>query len=46
MQSSPLLENLIESLRCLFGVGPKSAQRMAYHLCNEIAVAEWNLLAR
>jgi recombination protein RecR len=26
------LENLIESLRCLPGVGPKSAQRMAYHL--------------
>lgn len=32
MQSSPLLENLIEHLRCLPGVGPKSAQRMAYHL--------------
>jgi recombination protein RecR len=26
------LGNLIESLRCLPGVGPKSAQRMAYHL--------------
>ena len=26
------LEVLIESLRCLPGVGPKSAQRMAYHL--------------
>ena len=26
------LENLIEALRCLPGVGPKSAQRMAYHL--------------
>lgn len=26
------LEKLIESLRCLPGVGPKSAQRMAYHL--------------
>lgn len=26
------LENLILSLRCLPGVGPKSAQRMAYHL--------------
>jgi recombination protein RecR len=26
------LEELIESLRCLPGVGPKSAQRMAYHL--------------
>jgi recombination protein RecR len=27
-----VLENLIQSLRCLPGVGPKSAQRMAYHL--------------
>lgn len=26
------LEGLIEALRCLPGVGPKSAQRMAYHL--------------
>lgn len=26
------LEELIEALRCLPGVGPKSAQRMAYHL--------------
>jgi len=26
------LEKLIEALRCLPGVGPKSAQRMAYHL--------------
>ena len=26
------LEELVESLRCLPGVGPKSAQRMAYHL--------------
>jgi len=26
------LEDLIASLRCLPGVGPKSAQRMAYHL--------------
>ncbi len=32
MQSSPLLEMLMESLRCLPGVGPKSAQRMAFHL--------------
>lgn len=30
--SSSLLEQLIESLRILPGVGPKSAQRMAYHL--------------
>jgi len=26
------LEELIEALRCLPGVGPKSAQRIAYHL--------------
>ncbi|MDH2998856.1 recombination protein RecR [Pasteurellaceae bacterium LFhippo2] len=32
MQTSPLLENLMEALRVLPGVGPKSAQRMAYHL--------------
>ena len=32
MKSPSSLENLIESLRCLPGIGPKSAQRMAYHL--------------
>lgn len=32
MTSEPLLTQLIESLRCLPGVGPKSAQRMALHL--------------
>lgn len=32
MRFSPLLEQLIESLRCLPGVGPKSAQRMAMQL--------------
>lgn len=30
--SGSSLEELIEALRCLPGVGPKSAQRMAYHL--------------
>lgn len=30
--NSPLLEELIQSLRCLPGVGPKSAQRMAFYL--------------
>ena len=30
--SSPLINRLIEALRCLPGVGPKSAQRMALHL--------------
>ena len=32
MASEPLLNQLIESLRCLPGVGPKTAQRMALHL--------------
>lgn len=32
MEYSPLLSRLIEHLRCLPGVGPKSAQRMAFHL--------------
>ena len=32
MTSEPLLSQLIESLRCLPGVGPKTAQRMALHL--------------
>jgi len=32
MSTPSTLQELIESLRCLPGVGPKSAQRMAYHL--------------
>ena len=32
MAARSSLDELIESLRCLPGVGPKSAQRMAYHL--------------
>ncbi|MBV8802679.1 MAG: recombination protein RecR, partial [Gammaproteobacteria bacterium] len=32
MYFSPLLEQLIEALRCLPGVGPKTAQRMAFQL--------------
>ena len=32
MKTSSSLEELIAALRCLPGVGPKSAQRMAYHL--------------
>lgn len=28
----PSIEQLVEALRCLPGVGPKSAQRMAFHL--------------
>jgi recombination protein RecR len=32
MSNPAALERLVESLRCLPGVGPKSALRMAYHL--------------
>jgi recombination protein RecR len=32
MKSPTVLEEMIEALRCLPGVGPKSAQRIAYHL--------------
>lgn len=46
MKNPPALELLIESLRCLPGVGPKSAQRMAYYLlqrdrqgANKLAIA-------
>lgn len=32
MQNAGLLKELIQSLCCLPGIGPKSAQRMAFHL--------------
>lgn len=32
MAFTPLIDQLIEALRCLPGVGSKSAQRMAFHL--------------
>ena len=32
MKLSPSINDLIEALRCLPGVGPKSAQRMTLHL--------------
>lgn len=32
MKFSPALQDLMEALRCLPGVGPKSAQRMTLHL--------------
>lgn len=31
-ENEPLIDALIVALRCLPGVGPKTAQRMAYHL--------------
>ena len=32
MTLSPMIDRLVQALRCLPGVGPKSAQRMAFHL--------------
>jgi recombination protein RecR len=32
MAESQLISHLIDALRCLPGIGPKSAQRIAYHL--------------
>ena len=32
MKAPAALDELIAALRCLPGVGPKSAQRMAYHM--------------
>jgi recombination protein RecR len=51
MQTPAALEQLVEALRCLPGVGPKSALRMAYHLlqrdragANKLALALGNAL--
>ena len=32
MSFSPLIQDLIDAFRCLPGVGPKTAQRMAFHM--------------
>jgi recombination protein RecR len=32
VEQHPVIDRLMESLRCLPGVGPKSAQRIAFHL--------------
>jgi recombination protein RecR len=45
MQHSPALAALIESLRALPGVGPKSAQRMAFHLLQDARPAAQALAA-
>jgi len=45
MSSSPLVNQLIEALRCLPGVGPKSAQRMAYQLLERDRSGAENLAA-
>ncbi|MEO8419015.1 MAG: recombination mediator RecR [Methylophilaceae bacterium] len=51
MRNPPALEQLVEALRCLPGVGPKSALRMAYYLlqrdragANSLALALGNAL--
>lgn len=53
MQNPPSLTTLIEALRCLPGVGPKSAQRMAFHLlqrdregAQKLAITLTDVLAR
>ncbi len=43
--STPLIARLVEALRCLPGVGPKSAQRMAYHLLERDRGGAINLAA-
>jgi recombination protein RecR len=43
MKNPPALEHLVESLRCLPGVGPKSALRMAYHLLQRDRAGAANL---
>jgi recombination protein RecR len=43
MQHPPALAALIEALRALPGVGPKSAQRMAFHLLQDARPAAQNI---
>ena len=43
MSGSPLVNQLIEALRCLPSVGPKSAQRMAYYLLERDRAGAENL---
>lgn len=43
MEKPAALEELIQALRCLPGVGPKSAQRMAYHLLQRDATGAGRL---
>ena len=43
--STPLIGRLVEALRALPGVGPKSAQRMAYHLLERDRGGALNLAA-
>ena len=43
MNYSPLVSRLIEALRCLPGVGPKSAQRLAFHVLERDRAGGLNL---
>ena len=43
MKNPPALEHLVEALRCLPGVGPKSALRMTYHLLQRDRAGAANL---
>jgi recombination protein RecR len=45
VSDKPLLEVLVDSLRCLPGVGPKSAQRMAFHILQRDRAAGARLAA-
>lgn len=43
---SPLTKQLIDALQCLPGIGPKSAQRMAFHLLEATHKTQGELLAQ
>lgn len=43
MSSRPLLDELMQALQCLPSVGPKSAQRMVYHLLDKNRQGALNL---
>ncbi len=45
MDDTPLLQRLVEALRCLPGVGAKTAQRMAFHLLERDRAGALNLAA-
>lgn len=46
MEFSPLIQQLIDALRALPGVGPKSAQRMAFHLLERDPQGGLHLVAK
>ena len=46
MSFSPLIDQLVDALRCLPGVGPKSAQRMAFYLLERDRVGGFKLASQ